>query len=159
MHAQDPRTAQPAGNNSDIMLMADNPEHILRNSTNPWFRTVYINTGRTRHSKQDDLETLAHGQESEDEGSSSILVQGHDPTSSPPKPILDLLKNAELRETRRQMAHRKGARMNSSRVKETVSQAAKATRSDAFKISYECANDDLKITPFHFVKQILMETT
>lgn len=105
--------------------MANDPEFILRHSTDSSFRTVYANPRLTNQNVKHMLETLAHALESNDKGPLFVRVERQDSTPALLKLSPNLFHNIKLRATMRQMVHKETERIHTSRVIKATSKAEK----------------------------------
>lgn len=131
--------------------MASDSNHVLHNSANLSFCTVYDIPALTVQNVQDDSETLTHLLEFNDKGPPCVQDKRQDQTPTSPKSIPTFLDYAELRAMNRRMAHKEAKHIHLSEIKEAVSKPAKKAPSNAFHIGFKSANNGLNTTilPLH----------
>lgn len=135
--------------------MSSNHERNLHDSTNFPFLTVHARPGLISRAKQKDIQTLAHALESQDKGPQSLPVQNRDLMPAPPKSIPNLRDHAKPRVMMQHITREDAGRIYTSRVWETMPEAAKKAVLEAFQIGFGSTNDVLKYVLFYFVARFL----
>lgn len=127
-------------------------KRILRHSTHPSFRTVYVKPVLTVKEKPDRVERLAHALETEYQFSSFTPVQVPDPTSAPSRITFNSFENATLCIIMQEVAQNKFEPTYSSRTQVAMAEVAKKVPSNAFQIGFDSASCGLNTTSSQSVK-------
>lgn len=147
-----------AGNNPNIMSMANDLISSLRNSSNHPFRTIYASVELTAQDVHDDVKTLARELGPEDEDPPSSPVRGQDSTLATARRISRLLEYDKLRAMMQQMAQEHAECIYTTRIQASNPNDAEVALLEKIRFGFGFANDDLKTAPFHFVEHIKVET-
>lgn len=111
-------------------------ERVLRINANASSHTIYASPGFTEKKVQDQVETLAHVLESEDQDLPCTPAQGQDPTPAPLRSASEVFDNAELRVEMHQMTQREAERVFTSSVQSSMTKVAEEAIYDAFQIGF-----------------------
>lgn len=143
---QEPCNLRSNARTSNLVLMASDPEQILRSTDETSFSMKFQNP---RHSVQEPAETLEAASESYDEGPSSKLI----PTSDVPMTFSKLFNHQLLCASLRRMAQENAGRMLVLKMDISLIKAAEEALSYALHIGYEEDIDGLKHASFNFCGQ------
>lgn len=138
-----PRMMRLAGSNPATTSIRSSSKHILRNSAKHLFHAIYDSSRLTRQDVKDNVETIAHALESEDEGHPYLPVQCQEHAVPTPRSIPGIFSHAHLLAMMRHMVLKESKRIYTDRVLETIAKAAEKAHSGAFQIGFVAVNDGL----------------